>query len=93
MAEVNQQLGDDQQLGKDPTEALSTEIADFIEQIAEQRSIDTHNKKFLTPLNSRPGHFYMLPKIHKPNNPGRPIIASCDAPTEKISMFVEFDLL
>ena len=32
---------------------------------------------------------YFLPKIHKPNNPGRPIISSCSCPTELISSFLD----
>ena len=38
------------------------------------------------------GRFYMLPKIHKQGNPGRPIISGCGTPTEKISQFVDFFL-
>ena len=34
----------------------------------------------------------LLPKIHKPGNPGRPIIASCEDPTERISKFVDYHL-
>ena len=62
VAEAHRQLGDIQyyhQLDKDPTEALSTEITELIEQMAERRSIDAPTKKFLTPLNPRPGRFYI----------------------------------
>ena len=36
----------------------------------------------------------MLPKIHKNSTtpPGRPIVSSCDCPTEKISQFVDIIL-
>ena len=87
LTEAYRQLSDTHyyhQLDEDPTEALSTEITELIEQMAERRAIDATTKKFLMPLNPRPGRFYMLPKIHKANNPGRPIISSCDSPTEKI---------
>ena len=33
--------------------------------------------------------FYMLPKIHKINTPGRPIVSACSCPTELISEFVD----
>ena len=33
--------------------------------------------------------FYMLPKIHKPDNPGRPIVSACSCPTEHISAFLD----
>ena len=35
-----------------------------------------------TPQTSR---FYLLPKIHKAGNPGRPIVAACRCPTENIA--------
>ena len=33
--------------------------------------------------------FYCLPKIHKPNNPGRPIVSTISCPTSLISKFVD----
>ncbi|CAH3110154.1 unnamed protein product, partial [Pocillopora meandrina] len=32
---------------------------------------------------------YFLPKIHKPNNPGRPIVSACSCPTEVISSYLD----
>ena len=32
---------------------------------------------------------YFLPKIHKPNNPGRPIVSACSYPTELISSYLD----
>ena len=34
----------------------------------------------------------MLPKIHKANNPGRPILSGCDGPTEKLSAYLDYYL-
>ena len=34
----------------------------------------------------------MLPKIHKPNNPGRPVVNSINSPSSNISQFVDFYL-
>ena len=39
-----------------------------------------------TPHTSR---FYLLPKIHKPNNPGQPIVSACSCPTENISAYLD----
>ena len=39
-----------------------------------------------TPRTSR---FYMLPKIHKPNSPGRPIVSACYCPTENITAYLD----
>ena len=33
--------------------------------------------------------FYLLPKIHKVNNPGRPIVSACSCPTALISGFLD----
>ena len=38
--------------------------------------IDKKVKGFLVPHYSRAVRFYLLPKIHKPGNPGRPIVAT-----------------
>ena len=32
--------------------------------------------------------FYLLPKIHKANNPGRPLVSACSCPTEHISEYL-----
>lgn len=34
----------------------------------------------------------MLGKIHKANNPGRPIVSACDGPTEKLSQFIDYHI-
>ncbi|XP_072041052.1 uncharacterized protein [Amphiura filiformis] len=34
----------------------------------------------------------MLPKVHKANNPGRPIVSGCSCPTKQISRFVDYHL-
>ena len=39
-----------------------------------------------TPRTSR---FYMLPKMHKPNSPGRPIVSACCCPTENIAAYLD----
>ena len=41
---------------------------------------------FTTPRTSR---FYVLPKIHKTNNTGRPIVSACSCPMENISAFLD----
>ncbi|XP_071138766.1 uncharacterized protein [Mytilus edulis] len=54
--------------------------------------IDDKPLEYLKPENPKPGRFYLLPKIHKANNPGRPIVSANGHPTEKISEFVDFHL-
>ena len=38
--------------------------------------------------NPRPPRFY-LPNIHKPANPGRPIVSACNCPTELIATYLD----
>ena len=40
----------------------------------------------------RAGHLYLLSKIHKSGNPGRPIVSANGHPTDRISEFVDFHL-
>ena len=39
--------------------------------------------------NPRTSRFYLLPKIHKPGNPGRPIVSGCNCPTELIATYLD----
>jgi len=54
--------------------------------------IDDKTCKYLIQNDTKPGRFYILPKIHKPGNPGRPIVSSNSHPTERISEFVDYYL-
>jgi len=45
--------------------------------------------KLLRPAQLRTPVFYMLPKIHKVNNPGRPVVSSVNSHTEKLSAYVD----
>ena len=50
---------------------------------------DMDTGQLLRPANSRTPIFYTLLKIHKPNNPGRPVISSVNSHREKISACVD----
>ena len=54
--------------------------------------IDEKTLEYLIPDSPKPDRFYFLPKVHKANNPGRPIVSANGHPTEKISAFVDFHL-
>ena len=43
----------------------------------------------LTVDNPRTSKSYLLPKIHKPGNPGRPIVSACNCPTELIATYLD----
>ena len=55
-------------------------------------TIDKETMAVLLPNKLRMPWFYILPKIHKPENPGRPMVSSCRSPTKGISQFVDFHL-
>ena len=69
---------------------LHTEIQSFLDDLKLQKTIDKQTHSFLSPHQPpRTPLFYMNPKIHKPNTPGRPIISGCDSPTEKLSIYID----
>ena len=37
----------------------------------------------------RDSKFYLLPKIHKPGNPGRPIVSACNFATELLATYLD----
>ena len=53
------------------------------------RELEQEIAKLLKPVKSRTPIFYMLPKIHKVNNPGRPVVSSVTSHTEKLSAYVD----
>ncbi|XP_014670741.1 PREDICTED: uncharacterized protein LOC106811578 [Priapulus caudatus] len=52
---------------------------------------EINNKEYsvLTPKDTRTPNFYIMPKVHKQGNPGRPILSANSSPTEMISAFVD----
>jgi hypothetical protein len=78
-------------LKEDPTESYCKEIQRVLDTMLSTNVIDTKCHEYLspTPTLTRPGRFYLLPKIHKKGVPGRPICSSVQHPTEKISQFVD----
>ena len=64
-------------------------INQCISDLINNGNLDMDTGQLLRPANSRTPIFYMLPKIHKPNNPGRPVISSVNSHTEKLSAYVD----
>ena len=76
----------------DPTTTYNKYIHHLIDQAWRLGIINDTTKESLQTKNPRISTFHMLPKIHKPGNPGRPIVNSIGSITEKISAFVIFIL-
>ena len=55
-------------------------------------AIDQNLYSSLLPTSHVPGRLYFLPKVHKQGNPGRSIISGNDTATEKLLVFVDFQL-
>ena len=72
----------------DPFPQLITDINQFVKTIHNKQFIDYTTFKFLyIDKPSRKPTLYLLPKIHKPDVPGRPIISGCGGPTVRLSEF------
>ncbi|XP_056017307.1 uncharacterized protein LOC125656461 [Ostrea edulis] len=93
--EAHRQLSDERfykKLQSDPTEEFSTKITETLQQMYNKGEIGDNVLGALCPYNCRPGLFYLLPKIHKKDMPGRPIVSAIGHPTEKISEFIDLHL-
>ena len=99
LEEANRQLTDERfykKLDSDPTEEFSTKITQELKIMKENSHIDKNTFDFLKPDKPKVGLFYLLPKIHKVNNPGRPNCFSKWAPHRKQypnSSISTFDLM
>ena len=90
--ETQRQLSNSQHyriLNTDPTVTYNKYIYHIIDQAWRLGIIDGTTKENLQTKNPKISTFYILSKIHKPNNPGRPIVNSIGSITEKSSAFVD----
>ena len=93
LAEAYRQLNDSnhyRKLGHDPTLETLAEAKRLANKLHTSNIIDNTTHKFLTIENqARTPQLYLLPKIHKQDNPGRPIISGCGGPTVKLSQYAD----
>jgi len=91
ISEANRQLGDTnyfKRLDLDPTSDLQRVLNENLTEMLVSKEISEDNIEYLTVTNPRAGLFYLLPKIHKPGNPGHPIVSANGHPRKRISEFV-----
>ena len=89
--EANRQLSDNrfyQRLDADPIQQDQKIVKNTIKDMIASCELPP-TAKHLVVTTPRTSRFYMLPKIHKPNNPGRPIVSACCCPTENISAYLD----
>ncbi|CAM5115567.1 unnamed protein product [Eretmochelys imbricata] len=70
----------------DPTESYQKQLQHMLKKLPEKAQDQIRTD---TPLEPRPGIFYLLPKIHKPGTPGRPIISGIGTLTAGLSGYVD----
>jgi hypothetical protein len=68
-------------LDSDPTNKFSQPIQHTLNDMHQRTQLSDKVYKFLSPTNCSAARFYLLPKIHKPGNPGRLIISGNGSPT------------
>ena len=93
--ECNRQLTDTkfyQRLDEDITADIQKRVTFYVNGMHKDKLINDKTKQYLIQSDVKPGRFYILPKIHKPGNPGRPIVSSNSHPTERLSHFVDYHL-
>lgn len=74
---------------EDLTSQLERLINQYINDVINSGDLNMDTGNSLRPTNSRTPIFYMLPKIHKPNNPGGPVVSYVNSHTEKLSAYVD----
>ena len=92
LKEANVQLNNEEfyhELPADPFEDHQNTIAHSLNDMVGRKLIDKETSDILKPRNAKPARFYLLPKIHKNNNPGRPVISSVNCHTTKLSKYVD----
>ena len=89
--EALRQLSDDrfyERLDQDPLKQYQNKVKATVDDMISKNELPPLAKNLIatTPQTSR---FYLLPKIHKQNTPGRPIVSACNCPTENIAAFFD----
>ena len=93
--EANRQLQDTQyyrQLNYNPTEDHANIICSTLDEMKNNNELDEDIAEGFKPIEQRTPRFYLLHKIHKECNPGRPVISSVNCHTSKISSFVDYHI-
>ncbi|XP_070194281.1 uncharacterized protein [Littorina saxatilis] len=92
LREAHRQLNDAASYKPLPQASLpldQKQIADTIKEQIKHNNLPA-TAKLLLKSDAKQPTFYLLPKIHKPNTPGRPIVSACSCPTEFISEYLDF---
>ena len=75
-----------------PTATHTDIVNNTIRNFVKEKLLPEHIAKALLVDNPKTACFYLLPKVHKINNPGRPITNAINSPTSSIAEFVDYQL-
>ena len=95
IGECNRQLTNTkfyQHLDEDITADIQKRVTFYVNRMHKEKLVNDKTNQYLIESDVKPGRFYILPKVHKPGNPGRPIVSSNSHPTERLSHFVDYHL-
>ena len=93
--EANRQLSNQEfykKCDRDLTHLHAKKINDTITEFERSNILTTKTANMLRNKSPKTPKFYTLPKIHKPNNPGRPVISSINCHSANISEYVDHHL-
>ena len=76
------------QVEKDLTSTNQKLVKDTIQHLIVNQELP-NTATILIITTPRTSCIYFLPKIQKPNNPGRPIVSACSCPTQLISSYLD----
>ena len=92
LAEANSQLNNSefyQELSTDLFNDYQQIMISSLNEMLSENMINKETAEILKPKNVKPARFYLLPKIHKKNIPGRPVISPINCHTTKLSRYVD----
>ena len=93
--EANRQLNNTnnyKQLDFDPTELNTEKIKSKMNKLKNENLLNLKTASSLLEEKTQTPEFHLLPKIHKANNPGRPVISSVNSHTSRISEFFDYSI-
>ena len=95
IVEANRKLNDNnnyEQTDFDPTESYTKNIKSDISNLKNENLLTLKTANSLLEEKIKTPEFHLLPKIHKANNPGRPVISSINCHTSRVLEFVDYYL-
>ncbi|KAL9954237.1 hypothetical protein ACROYT_G041745 [Oculina patagonica] len=73
-----------ERIDHDPIKENQRTVKSTINAMINANELPSTAKNLIVPMR-KTSRFYLLPKIHKAGNPGRPIVSACNCPTENIA--------